>query len=619
MCLYPVRYVRAGRYHEHACGHCSECLRAYQDGWTARLNEELKSWRPVGLTLPVIFATFDYNPEAIPCTYLVVCSDGGYRLQDHRPACDVDPWWSTIDESPASWYERREQMLRRYYEAVTGNQPDARIVDRPNAFDKASANYSCEINRTTVYLSDGTQAAKNVVTWFEDFDLPEPFRLVTPPGELSHPVYTRPVLPAGPGAVPVYALEFHTVRKSDLQAVHKRARTSLARRWPDVFGQDVNPRLWSTWVDPYDGTTRDMPSSYLTATFKHFLTSEYGPQTFRPHYHAVYFGMTFEEFRDTIAADWERNFGHCDFSLYDPARGAITYLSKYCAKGSYDHPLACRDYIFESGKEYHSKDWDRCIQLFNINCPLVSPTFHLISKGIGAGYAFQGEIQRHLGVQLSRYLTDSNKVRYFSGDTDKYADLSPSLALDRLFVVNDNPADRSGLKLDWDCDGNVILTRLDYSRRGYILGRSVIKKESIINIAVEDLLAGSQYSRTYVKTKHNTPAACLQCWHLLGRSAPLRELHVQTYAMPLPRYYRSWLVSPLAQALRASSSKRLHPSLHEIETAVLELTGSPDQAAAARLSVLHAEEARREANASRLRSAPYRGAVRGRPKTSRIM
>ena len=49
MCLNPVKLssgISVG------CGHCQQCLKAYQDQWIARLNSELNQWNSVGVFKP---------------------------------------------------------------------------------------------------------------------------------------------------------------------------------------------------------------------------------------------------------------------------------------------------------------------------------------------------------------------------------------------------------------------------------------------------------------------------------------------------------------------------------------------------------------------------------------
>lgn len=56
-----------------------------------------------------------------------------------------------------------------------------------------------------------------------------------------------------------------------------------------------------------------------------FACGEYGERTFRPHYHAILFGLRSE---DSVTASWRKGFARVD--PVSPA--AISYVAGYCAK-----------------------------------------------------------------------------------------------------------------------------------------------------------------------------------------------------------------------------------------------------------------------------------------------
>lgn len=424
MCLNPRTISRPdGSTMQVGCGHCSQCLKAYQDGWTARLNEEVKQWSPIlqdsrsGVVAPpVIFFTFDYNPESVPCRYLVLTSFG-YYVSDERPSCPIERFWTDISEPAASWRMRRMKMLGKWY--------------RLSKFVEGISDVPFE----DFCLTDGGAHVLHPSGSWDFIPFPDvvlPWHRFSPTG-LDYP-WTDADCPvdAARAGVPLYALELHTVVKKPISDVFKRARRALEYKYPNVFGGDVNPRLRRFWTDS-EGAKHQYPSCSLTKTFKYFYTSEYGPTTFRPHGHGICFGLTYEEFAETIAKDWESRYGHCDFSVLRPTGGAIMYLSKYCSKGNYEHPLCCKDFLYPSGKEYHSANFELSIANFGCDCALVSPTFHLCSKGLGASYAFKDEIAQYFGVQLAEYLTPSGSTRYVSFDKSGVQPY-PSLSLDKIFA-----------------------------------------------------------------------------------------------------------------------------------------------------------------------------------------
>lgn len=137
---------------------------------------------------------------------------------------------------------------------------------------------------------------------------------------------------------------------------------------------------------------------YLNKEFKYFITSEYGPGTLRPHYHGIIFGVDEKEIK-SMMDDWEERFGMVSYGNVDPAKGGIRYVSKYCSKGIFEHPFCSRDfYYFHNNndcKEFHSKHYERCLQYFGMDEPLVDSTFHLVSKNLGIGFIKDIENQRY--------------------------------------------------------------------------------------------------------------------------------------------------------------------------------------------------------------------------------
>lgn len=62
----------------------------------------------------------------------------------------------------------------------------------------------------------------------------------------------------------------------------------------------------------------------------------------------------------------------------------------------FEHPLCSKDFYYpSSGKEFHSKHYERCIQRYGIDEPVVDKTFHLVSKGIGDGYLTDEKVAYH--------------------------------------------------------------------------------------------------------------------------------------------------------------------------------------------------------------------------------
>lgn len=118
------------------------------------------------------------------------------------------------------------------------------------------------------------------------------------------------------------------------------------------------------------------------ANFKYYLCGEYGPRTFRPHAHIIFFGLDRLDLNDAIY-DWQQKYGFVDFEKIDllhvkSLANTARYIGKYASKGVYDNPL--------------------------IKLGLVAPTFRLMSKGLGLSYV------------------NNNRKYHLSGDIDEITD-----------------------------------------------------------------------------------------------------------------------------------------------------------------------------------------------------
>lgn len=599
MCTNP-RYIRRpdGSRMQVGCGHCLQCLKAYQDGWTARLSEELKSWRPVlqdgRQLLPVIFFTLDYRPEAIPCTYLLV-TDNGVRWSETKPECEIlQMWTDTTHETKYQWLRRREEILRRYMSAV--HYVWESTERRASVQDFRDGNY-----KFVGFMRPGVGY---------DFccdDFPGAYiprlKKYRENATLAHPDGMVDVLQDTAGiGTPFLALEFHSVFKDHVQKWNKRGRSALAYKYPNIFDQVVNPRFNPFWKDR-DGVDHELPTCAQPKNTKFFITSEYGPATHRPHYHGVMFGVTYDEFQECFACDWNKRFGRCKFDILNPSAGGMMYVSKYCSKGGYEHPYCCKDIIYpDSGLEYHSKDCFNCVNDFGVPFPMVRPTFHLISKGIGAAYAFKSEIQQYFASVLTEYLTPSGNLKYSCSDGLMIDRTRPSLDWSRFLCLNDDDESLSKLtKVLIDDNGDILVHKFDSN--GRLVGESFIEHTAVINTVVENMLNQTLYSRTYVTYQKtvgtSVPSACIPCWHKIGLtriSSPVTKCT----SITLPRYYRQWLVSPLASFLRQSAAVRLHPSAYETASRMLQDGRPYDEVASWFSSFMDCEKIRNQAITERL-------------------
>lgn len=131
----------------------------------------------------------------------------------------------------------------------------------------------------------------------------------------------------------------------------------------------------------------------VNKSFKYFITSEYGPRTYRPHYHGIFFGLSKLDIAPLLD-DWRDNFGFVKVSWINPfddrhKQNSMRYVAKYCSKGEFECPYVERK--------------------------LVNKTFHLISKKIGYDY-IPKNISYHLSASCRKF---SCGLRYEPGYLDE--------------------------------------------------------------------------------------------------------------------------------------------------------------------------------------------------------
>lgn len=125
------------------------------------------------------------------------------------------------------------------------------------------------------------------------------------------------------------------------------------------------------------------------ADISYFCTSEYGPTTYRPHYHLLIFGLDAQDFHDFFYHKWTE-LGYVNYSpvLYDIDKSkspvsVANYVSKYCCKAGFENPRVAKG--------------------------LVEPTFHLISKGLGKNWLLEN-IKTF--IPIKREVVPNKKYKY---------------------------------------------------------------------------------------------------------------------------------------------------------------------------------------------------------------
>lgn len=408
MCYQPITIKTPQGYRQVPCGKCLECLRKYQSDWSNRMYEELKSHNG-----KAVFFTLTYDENNVPKNYLYYAnatdyeifrspSDYGYdntytdkkgrekvlpdrkgERKHKRVDPDVELRETGLDSKIIDFNVQRKERekFRDTIQNIYGNYLRTFVSDC--SMDESTCDYSTDssdlafdfddydgdyfgsvqdykddtelvLDLFTEALNDEDYEIEGKDKKIEDTDVVEP--VISRCEEVYRGFRERPVM------------MFNSVRKKDVQDWIKRARQRRKR----ISQKTGEPEQ----------------------TFTFYITSEYGPRTLRPHYHGVLFGVTAKETMDMMA-DWQRHHGkRIAWDDVDLSKGDMSYCAKYCSKGFYEHPLCSKDFFYHKSTkiddvelrpftEYHSKHYERCIEIFGIDAPIVDPTFHLVSKGLG--------------------------------------------------------------------------------------------------------------------------------------------------------------------------------------------------------------------------------------------
>lgn len=330
------------------------------------------------------------------------------------------------------------------------------------------------------------------------------------------------------------AVSFRTVCKSDIRRWLKYCRK--------VFDRHNIPCEWRL----PSGCIEPRPS-HIGKSFRYFITSEYGPITFRPHYHGVLFGITENVFVDIFAKNWK--FGKVDYSVFDPSRGGFTYISKYCCKGQYDNFLSTRYYNYPNGKYYFSNHYEYSLRWFHVDAPLCDKTFRLQSNGLGSIYLYKKSSLSYWHVFALR-----EECLYRSKPSFRYIYQDD-------FVVGAPKMSTFGDKLNSNCvcippgPFETLTKILTFDRAsGSIVNIGFISPEE--NILQTLNLSKQRYVRFYFKKKRSYAAPVSSGSirrHLYCSGPPQVEAAVSISF--LPRYYRSFMFSAARQSALLDASR----------------------------------------------------------------
>lgn len=143
-------------------------------------------------------------------------------------------------------------------------------------------------------------------------------------------------------------------------------------------------------------------AKYAGVNLRHFVVSEYGRRTGRPHHHMMIFLDNPIEDLDEWLLKRPWPYGFVKIDLVTPGR--VKYITKYCLK---DWP--------------NNMDWD----LFPPECK----PFTLMSQGIGKQYMSDNVRRYHLDASANYYTSDSGAIQKL-----------PRYYMDRIFEPTDRDA-----------------------------------------------------------------------------------------------------------------------------------------------------------------------------------
>ena len=344
------------------CGKCLDCRRKYQNALSNRMYEEFKARGCKG-----VFFTLTYDDKHVPKNYFAhgriyrsfpeyaytnIYDENRGRARLKFPY-DADAILTANGIEPTNIIDFNAKRNRRDLKAWKDLMSEIFVKRFPSDL----AHESEEATSESVSDIDVTQYfdIQSMLINDEDF-----YNVDHDTGECVIPVsdtdFNEIIKLTKWYEENTPIVSFNSVRVEDVQRWLKRNRTRSKRSNPEF-------------------------------DFSYFLSSEYGPRTLRPHYHGILFGVTKDDVRSWFR-DWQEHFGEIvDFDDLDTTKGGLSYVAKYCSKGFFEHPLCSKDFYYgcvgEGVKEYHSRHFERCVELFGIDTAFVDPTFHLFSKGLG--------------------------------------------------------------------------------------------------------------------------------------------------------------------------------------------------------------------------------------------
>lgn len=352
MCLHPVSLKLHRRVVSVPCGKCLQCVKTQQDGIVSRLSSEATCW-PAD---KILFVRLSYRDDALPYVYTYVTSDGwlqSSRRLDFRetkrakcPLYQYDYPYFVIPPEPLSF--------SHYFDLRKASSGSV-VLTYQQTFEEAKR-----------YMHENFGGYSNTQTGF----LPQCPDFI----DLDHEPTFADVCLAMP-----------SLDKRDVQDFIKRLRISLKRGkaidYKDYVSGSGEIVKCNSSFNPPEKTP--YPANFVPRDIRVYYCGEYGSAFSRPHYHLLIFGIDASTLKKYIGNAWSDLYGNVNIQTYDPAKGGITYLSKYASKGCFDNYYTTKYYQYPNGKYFSSKFYEYSIRDFNLDAPLARPTFRSPCHGLG--------------------------------------------------------------------------------------------------------------------------------------------------------------------------------------------------------------------------------------------
>lgn len=432
MCYNPITIKTEQGYKQVPCGHCLECLKKRQNEWTNRLNEQLKSAKG-----KAVFFTLTYDENSVPKNYFdgnfVYRSSPDYAYENatlkvYGKRVPKTKWVSNCRGEHLKWSELPYQsLIEEGYDlpdkvrVMDGEKPDIVDFNLPrqnhNKFieeiQKEYGKYLCSFDSDSDFNPlhcEDSSLRDWCLNGFDNYE-GDFFSTVSFDEEDNEMVENAPWRDDSEASVMVDMFT-NLVNDANTAPDYEQTLPTTSRifSFNSVRKEDI--QLWIKASRQY-AKRHDLPD------FTYFIASEYGPRTLRPHYHGILFGITAEEARPFFNY-WKRHYGFYTADNVNMSLGGVGYCCKYACKGMYEHPLCSRDFFYTKADgtltEYHSKHYERCIEIFGTDEPLVDKSFILVSQGMGIDYVtnniFVGEVIDELHSNVGNYEEVAPTVTY---------------------------------------------------------------------------------------------------------------------------------------------------------------------------------------------------------------